>query len=52
MTDKEDEKNKNNKDKKEKNKDSSKEKDNVNLFVRRSFSEHLYDWLVDSCRFV
>ena len=25
---------------------------NINLFVRRSFSEHLYEWLVDSSNFV
>ena len=29
-----------------------KSKNNVNLFVRRSFSEHLYEWLVDSSNFV
>ena len=29
-----------------------KSKNSVNLFVRRSFSEHLYEWLVDSSNFV
>ena len=29
-----------------------KSKNNVNLFVRRSFSEHLYEWLVDSSNFI
>ena len=29
-----------------------KSKNNINLFVRRSFSEHLYDWLIDSTNFI